>query len=267
MMVLLPKLHINRHTARSIVFGGELYGGLALPNPFITQGIDKLRLFLGHLRIQDRTGQLIHIDMSYLQLLAGCGTLFLNQDENNFKWLETGWLQSLWSFASKYSLKFLYPTGWVPPKPRSYDMFLMDFFQQCKLTVKDMRVLNRCRLYLQVLTVSDIMTADGKAILPAIKTGQLLDDRPSNLLWPTQGRPSPQEWNIWKQHLAHMENKGKLVQPLGKWIASTHQRWRYLSDLTTDIVYDISSTPALQFHPILAERPLRSGYWFDFSNH
>ncbi len=77
MMVLLPKLHINRHTACSIVFGGELYGGLALPNPFITQGVDKLRLFLGHLRIQDRTGQLIHIDMSYLQLLAGCGTLFL----------------------------------------------------------------------------------------------------------------------------------------------------------------------------------------------
>jgi hypothetical protein len=64
-----------------------------------------------------------------------------------------------------------------------------------------------------------------------------------------------------------MENKGKLVQPLGKWIASTHQRWRYVSDPTTDIVYGISSTPALQFQPILAERPLRSGYWFDFSNH
>jgi hypothetical protein len=83
MMVLLPKLHINRHTARSIVFGGERYSGLALPNPFIIQGLDKPRLFLGHLRINDRTSQLIFIDMSYLQLLAGCGTLLLNQDEKN----------------------------------------------------------------------------------------------------------------------------------------------------------------------------------------
>ena len=142
MMVLLPKLHINRHTARSIVFGGERYGGLALPNPFIIQGVDKLRLFLGHLRINDRTGQLIFIDISYLQLLAGCGTLFLNRDEKNFKWLETGWLQSLWSFTSRYSLKFLYPTGWVPSTPRSHDRFLMDIFQERRLPVKDMRALN-----------------------------------------------------------------------------------------------------------------------------
>jgi hypothetical protein len=59
---LLPKLHINRHTARSIIFGPEQLGGLALPNLYVTQSIDRLKLFLGHLRIQDRTGHLIHID-------------------------------------------------------------------------------------------------------------------------------------------------------------------------------------------------------------
>jgi hypothetical protein len=82
-MALLPKLHVNRHTARSIVFGGEKYGGLALPNLYITQGVDKLKLFLGHLRIQDRT-----IDMSYIQLLTGSGTLFLNQAATSFVWVE-----------------------------------------------------------------------------------------------------------------------------------------------------------------------------------
>jgi len=49
MAALLPRLHVNRHTARSIIFGPEQYGGLSLPNIYITQGIDKLRLFLGHL--------------------------------------------------------------------------------------------------------------------------------------------------------------------------------------------------------------------------
>jgi hypothetical protein len=55
LQALLPKLHINRNTARSIVFGSEIYGGLALPNLYIIQGVDKLRLFLGHLRMNDRT--------------------------------------------------------------------------------------------------------------------------------------------------------------------------------------------------------------------
>jgi hypothetical protein len=143
----------------------------------------------------------------------------------------------------------------------------MDIFQERRLPVKDMRALNRCHLYLQVLTISDIMAADGKTIMRAVKTGQLLDDRTSNLLRPRQGQPSPQEWNIWKLNLAHLEERGKLVQPLGQWIASTHQRWRYVSDPTTGIVYDTFSTPALQFYPISAARPLRSGYWYDLSRH
>jgi hypothetical protein len=54
LLALLPKLHINRHTARSIICGPEQFGGLALPNLYVTKSIDKLKLFLGHLRIQDR---------------------------------------------------------------------------------------------------------------------------------------------------------------------------------------------------------------------
>lgn len=49
LMALLPKLHINRHTARSIVHGLEELGGMDLPHFFATQGLEKLRLFLGHL--------------------------------------------------------------------------------------------------------------------------------------------------------------------------------------------------------------------------
>jgi hypothetical protein len=76
---LLPKLHVNRNTSRSIVFGPERYGGLALPNLHTITSSYKLKLFLGHLRLNDRTGQLIHIDLTYIQLLSGIGTLFLNK--------------------------------------------------------------------------------------------------------------------------------------------------------------------------------------------
>jgi len=262
MQALLPKLHINRNTSRSIVFGGEMYGGIALPNIYITQGIDKLKLFLGHLRIQDRTGKLIQIDMSFIQLLTGSGKLFLNQDEGRYKWLEAGWLQSLWQFTSRYSLEFLYPDGWVPSKPREHDHFLMALFQKHKPSLKIMSTLNRCRLYLQVLTLSDITTADGRSILEEAKQGQPLPDRRSTLLWPAQGLPPKQDWNIWRQYLGYLEERGKLIVPLGPWLASTHQEWRYVWDPSTGIAYDSFCNPPLLYHPLATSRPLRSGPWF-----
>jgi hypothetical protein len=125
---LLPRLHINRHTARSIIFGPEKYGSLALPIFFITQGVDKLHLFLGHLRLQDRMGHLIHIDLTYLQLLSGYGSFLLNCPANDFKWLEASWLSSLWSFTSSFSLWLVYPNQWLIPMSRVNDMFIMDAF-------------------------------------------------------------------------------------------------------------------------------------------
>jgi hypothetical protein len=159
---LLPKLHVNRNTARSIIYGPEKYGGLALPNLYTTTSMDKLRLFLGHLRLQDRTGQLIHIDLTYLQLLSGIGTFFLIEDAASFSWLESGWITSLWEFTSGHALKFLYPGQWTPPKPRENDIYLMEAFAKQNPPVRTMAALNRCRLFLQVITISDISTADGK---------------------------------------------------------------------------------------------------------
>jgi hypothetical protein len=66
---VLPKMHMNQQTARSIVFGPSIYGRLNLPNLYCTQGIGQLHLFIGHLRAQVKTGKLIQISMSYVEPL------------------------------------------------------------------------------------------------------------------------------------------------------------------------------------------------------
>jgi hypothetical protein len=53
----LPKMHINRNTARSIVHGPVVLGGMALPHLSTIQGVDKLHLLLGDLRLEDETGK------------------------------------------------------------------------------------------------------------------------------------------------------------------------------------------------------------------
>jgi len=53
---LLPKLHINRHAPRVVVFSGITFGGLGLKDYFIDQGYQQLRYLVGHIKLNDDVG-------------------------------------------------------------------------------------------------------------------------------------------------------------------------------------------------------------------
>jgi hypothetical protein len=46
---LLPKLHLNRNMARSIIHGPALYGGMNIPHLYTSQGMQQLKFLIGHL--------------------------------------------------------------------------------------------------------------------------------------------------------------------------------------------------------------------------
>jgi hypothetical protein len=201
LQALLPKLHINRNTSCSIIFGPQELGGLGLANLYPTQGIDKLQLYLGHIRLRDKTGALLRIDHSYIQLIIGSGTNFMNLDHNNYPWLEQGWMTTLWMFTTYAKISFIESGTWVPTISRQHDTFIMEEFLTLKLPTNIMARLNRCRIYLKVLTVSDITTADGQRILVEVKQGNQPLYRQSRLTWPTQGYPSKEDWAHWGHYL------------------------------------------------------------------
>jgi len=264
-MALLPKLHLNRHTSRAIVHGPEEFGGLALPHLHTLQGVDKLKLFLGHLRLQDRTGHLIHIDMTYVQLLTGTSMLFLNQDPAKYEWVESGWLPSLWTFINRSKLTITYPLAWKPNLPREHDRTLMDYFVNKGLQNKTLESINICRLYLQVITLSNVVAANGQTILPSYKAGHRLSSRVSKLSWPVQGRPPNTEWKVWASHLDELEKYGRLIQPLGAWVAAPHQTWTEFMDGQSGNIYVINGETVKRYQPLISNVRTRSGIqcWFD----
>ena len=225
LQAILPKMHINRNTSIAIIHGPEELGGLALPHLHTIQGIDKLKLFVGHLRLNHRTAKLIYIDLTYIQIIPGIGEFFLNKDYTPYSWVEKGWLTSLWEFVSQVKLTFSYPSAWQPPLLRQGDTFLTDFFLSLKLPLKEMGLLNWCRLYLQVLTLSDIVAANGHFILQHAKDGVKDNTRVSRLRWPNQGKPTANDWATWRSTLSALESYGHLKSPLGKWVNVPHQEW------------------------------------------
>jgi hypothetical protein len=214
---LLPKIHINGNTVRTIIFRPEELGCLALPHIYTEQGISKLYLFLGHLRLQDKTGKLIEIDISYIQLFTGWTTFFFNESNSQFQnWIDSGWLTSIWEFSNHSHLTYLMPQYWTPKPSHERDKALMEFFMDQRLHHSTLDSINLCRVYLQVITIADISSADGTYIIPEVKLGKNPIGRKSNLDWPKQGQPSSADWINWRSNLFLLEHNGKLIQPLGE---------------------------------------------------
>ncbi len=105
------------------------------------------------------------------------------------------WVSSLWAFLNGAHAILDLENQWVPKIIRVHDMMIMDFALQLNFMASQLHRLNTCRLYLQVLTISDITTADGRHILPTIMEGFRDETRISILLWPTSMQPK--NWSAW----------------------------------------------------------------------
>jgi hypothetical protein len=234
--VLLPNFRLNRHSRRSVLFSGPKYGGLSLPDLYDDQGLGQLMLFIGHIKLGDDTGQLILSTLTHIQLKTGSSRPVFSLSFKVYECLlDPTWITSIWSYVSSIKVTVEIENQWLPTPMRDGDTMLFDQALSLNFTTLQLRQINECRMYLQVIIVSDISTADGKYILPHIYKGKRSTDRISSLHWPATRRPVT--WAAWKLFLQHISLGPKLENALGKSIATPHQMWTWFHDPITDVVY------------------------------
>jgi hypothetical protein len=107
---------------------------------------------------------------------------------------------------------------------RINDRFLMAAFVQARYKNKRLERLNYCRKRLHATTLADIVTGDGRKIIPSV----FEDDNPlkyqSLYQWPKNQGPLPlSDWVLWRRALKRalqLHPDGSLPIPLGRWIDS-----------------------------------------------
>ena len=86
---------------------------------------------------------------------------------------------------------------WVPPPQREGDKLIMeDIAKLPGIRKKDIIKSNNVRLYLRVITISDMTTVDGKAIDADCFSGTWRAD--SSLRWPEQPCPPQSAFNTFR---------------------------------------------------------------------
>ena len=105
------------------------------------------------------------------------------------------------------------------------------------------QAINRCRLYLQVIFLSDIVLSDGKTIHPTIELGHKIPDRVHRWDWPHQIRPPAKDWNLFRKCIKRIWTKnnrfGKVEPALGQWVLPLCQQWKFVYSDRNQRVYEL----------------------------
>jgi hypothetical protein len=130
-------------------------------------------------------------------------------------------MASLRSFLASISASIQLDDPCVPQPQRENDQYIMDIILQSnQFKPAEVRRLNYCRLYLNVVTLADITKPNGFDLDPCLLEGNV-SLYSSSTRWHTvnQDRPSEKEWRLWRVANAIWSNsQGRLYLPLGAWL-------------------------------------------------
>jgi hypothetical protein len=108
------------------------------------------------------------------------------------------------------------------PQPKVYwenNIYLMDSSHLKEFSLREKIYIHRCRIHLQVETLSDISTASGMHIHKAWIFNHKEKPSKSTNRWPRQDSPSNMAWSAWRKFIQKLSNRdSKLRTRLGGWI-------------------------------------------------
>ena len=240
--VALPGVGISRRFLHSYIHAPPECFGMDIPSLFTYQGSSHIDMLISHWNDGSTTADLLRSSIESLQIETGIQDNPLNSNFHIWKDTITPcWMTSTWEFMSQYKITVELDLETIPLR-RENDHYIMEQFIAAGATKSQLKVLNRCRLFLKVISWADICDASGQTIVEQAWIGKELAESRSNLSWPIQGIPNSKGWTLWRSFL---RKSLKLINKrlhstfyLGQWKEHpTEQSWKWFADLETRTVY------------------------------
>jgi len=222
---ILAKCGYNRNTARALVFAPTEYAGAGFLPWYLLQGEGQVTQFLKHWRTTTIISQALRLAVQWAQWQSGLPLPILADTHTDLPYLECRWITSLRSFLKEINAAIYVDDPKVARPETTHDEFIMEHARNCGLfTQKDLEVLNYCRLYLHVTTVSELFQADGETMNPELfhcrrepwfnpHTYVTLQARPTDYHVRTKWQRLCRQWTT-------LEGKLAASMTLGKWKCS-----------------------------------------------
>ena len=200
--LLLPKLGMNRHMPRAVIFGPKQLGGREIMDLRLEQPAKNFITTVGHMRRGDKVADALRATLNDLQIEIGREKPFFELDPEQHPYVtqNTRWLYT-WKMAIEFDISIKVYQHWVPPTSYQHDQnimqkAIMDKAYQGKNKYK-LQTINLCRLYQQAFYIGDLAAPDGLTIKKQYLDGTEQHKHPS-VTFPTMFKPTKLQWNEWK---------------------------------------------------------------------
>ena len=157
---IIAKMGYCSKTATPMLNGSHLYGGVGIPSSWDLQGCMHLQLLIGHLQLQNLTGQYLAHNLDLLYLHISLQPRPLSYDIANTKdTAPPGWLTTTWHYLSSIGATLQSQCIILSPQ-RENDIPIMEIASSYFTGVTYHRI-NAVRKSKELFFLSDITTSDG----------------------------------------------------------------------------------------------------------
>ena len=259
---ILPNLGASRNFPKVFRYASYDFYGLELPHPYIEQGIKAVEMVLTYGNSDCLSFKMFRMELEQFQLEVGSGKIFFDLDHT--KWAQPitkCWLWYVWEFVSRFKIKV--HSKIAVGVQRVNDKFIMDIMHTIYTNTEILRSINRCRQYLEVLTLADITTGDGSKVRENILQVQRLDNERSKYKWSIQ-KPSAKDKRTWTDAIRYITKNLQISPQLGVWLNDSHKHNSWWYSVQNKCIYKQVDSGYLVFSSTLSQYH-RKGWTFYLS--
>jgi hypothetical protein len=140
------------------------------------------------------------------------------------------------------------------------DIFLAEGYKD-----EELLQLNRCRVYLNLLFLSDMATANGRGIERVLLGPGGYGWVGSSYVWPRE-EPTKGDWSLWVEFWTHYTRRGLILSnPLGKWTGTTHRTWQWYYNRQADVIQRVTEEGTV-FYAATGSRRTRGSHLYGRSH-
>ena len=177
-------LGLNEHP-RAVLHGPCELGGMDIPSLKSILKSIRVNYFLYHTRQQTQVGIKLELSLAHLQIEVSTLSQMLETSFSQFGHLGThSLIKCIWEETSNVDLHIKGHDSicWTPQAQHDHDKSIMEY--ACyHFSKHDTLLINRCRLYVRVITPYDLFTHDGSRIHPKLLAHEPIISRISNMKW------------------------------------------------------------------------------------
>jgi hypothetical protein len=233
----LPRAGISSTIPSEIRNGPSDHGGLGIMDLFYHQGTSQVASLVSNMWAQNPTGKLMYVAMEDIMMEMG-----LHQATG--RWLKYGLTYATTDSCIKHVLAFMdnqnigiqNPIHALRPQ-RENDGTIMQCAIEMTTDSSTLRAINRVRMSLNVVWLSDMYTADGTSVDDRWKIRGTTTPTRNTFQWPLRHKTTSSDWTQWRRFLTNLSQQRRT---LGHWTcndAEWIQNWDTFIDITGELLF------------------------------